>query len=242
MRGTKRCDKTAIVNDITRLPPVPEIHLRQVAREPGPQPFLSLDRHWLVARFPDGTESDAFGYDSMTRRALDAVVIVIWRRVDAEVCVYLRTAVRPPLLERQTHPGAVDRQHEVCLWELPAGLIEPEDLAEDGAPEPSIRRAAAREAEEELGFRLGAERFRLLGPGVFPSPAMIAERQFFAYAEVTNEPQAIPSLDGSPLEEHATICLISLARALEYCDRGSIVDSKTELALRRFSACMNQKG
>jgi 8-oxo-dGTP pyrophosphatase MutT (NUDIX family) len=230
------------VKPIQTLPPVPEIRLRRIAREPEPKAFLTLQRRWLVARYPDGTESQAFGYDSMTRRALDAVVIVVWRRVDGEVCVYLRTAVRPPLLEREAHPGAVDREHEVCLWELPAGLIEPEDLDDEPNAERRICRAAAREAEEELGFSLGIDRFSLLGAGVFPCPAMIAERQFFARAEVTQEQPTVPSLDGSPLEEHATICLISLSRALEYCERGSIVDGKTELALRRFSACMNQKG
>ncbi len=224
------------------LPPIPRILLRRVDLDHEPAPFLQLQRVWLCAQFPDGSESAAFGYDSVTRRALDAVVIVAWRRIGGEVAVYLRTSVRPPLQERRTHPGAADRAHQVCMWELPAGLIEPEDLEGRSDGDSGIRRTAARETAEELGFQLPPERFELLGAGVFPAPAMTAERQFFAHVEVREDLPSTPSLDGSPLEEHAAICLLPLEKALEYCHQGLIVDGKTELALRRLAARLKGEG
>lgn len=194
----------------------------------------------MVARFPNGRESARFGYDFVSRRALDAVVILVWRRQQGSVGVYLRTAVRPPLLERATHPAAVDRDSQTGLWELPAGLIEPEDFAGSSDRVVGVCRAAAREAEEELGFRISVERFCLLGGGVFPSPAMTAERQFFAHVEIHDEERATPSLDGSPLEEHAAVALVPLDLALAECKQGNIVDGKTELALRRLKQHLDE--
>lgn len=224
-----------------QLPAVPEITLRKVTRDIDPLPFLHVDRHWLVAGFPNGSESGPFGYDSVSRRALDAVVIVVWRRVDDDVAVYLRTAVRPPLLERDGHPGAVEPQATAGIWELPAGLIEPEELPPGPERLAGVLRAAARETEEELGFSIAAECFVALGGGVFPSPAMTGERQYFAHVEVHDEVAAAPSLDGSPLEEHAAIALVPLQLALTWCEQGAIMDSKTELGLRRLAALLGRR-
>lgn len=222
------------------LPPVPPIGLQRVNRDREPAPFLRLDRAWLVAQFPDGTSSAPFGYDAVTRRALDAVVIAAWQRVDGEVVVYLRTAVRPPLLERAYHPGAVDQESTTGMWELPAGLIEPEEL--DQAPERllGVCSAAAREAEEELGFRIPASHFQTLGGGVFPAPGMTAERQYFVHVDVRDAVAVPPSLDGSPLEEHAAIVLVPLRQALGWCSNGTIDDSKTELGLRRLQQVLGE--
>lgn len=218
----------------SELPPIPRIELQRVERERDPAPFLRVDRAWLVARFPNGAESAPFGYDAVSRRALDAVVIAAWRRVAGDVAVYLRTAVRPPIAERAHHPGAVEQEATTGMWELPAGLIEPEDLTAADVRYAGVCLAAARETEEELGFRIPASRFRMLGAGVYPAPGMTAERQYFVHVEIVDEVACAPSLDGSPLEEHAAIALVSLERALEYCAQGKIPDSKTELALRRL--------
>lgn len=220
------------------LPPLPRIALQRVSRERDPAPFLRIDRAWLVAQFPDGTQSAPFGYDVVTRRALDAVVIVAWQRVDEDIAVYLRTAVRPPLLERAFHPGAVDSVDATGLWELPAGLIEPEDVEKAAERASGVFVAAAREAEEELGFRIPASRFQALGGGVFPAPGMTAERQHFVHVEVRDDLAVQPSLDGSPLEEHATLALVPLRSALCWCSDGAITDSKTELALRRLQQAL----
>lgn len=224
------------------LPALPSIFLQRVDAAPEPPAFLRLRRVWLRARFPNGTESAAFGYDSVTRRALDAVVVVAWKRIGNDVAVYLRSAVRPPLLERAAHPAAVGHEAQASLWELPAGLIEPDDANEQDAPDVAVRRAAARETTEELGFVIPEDRFVPLGHGVHPAPAMTAERQFFVHVELKEDQPTTPSLDGSPLEEHAEICLVWLHDALRWCDEGAIVDSKTELALRRLASRLVVRG
>lgn len=217
------------------LPPLPVITLTRMG-EPEGAPFLIIKRQLLQARYPDGTQSSLFAYDSVGRRALDAVVIAAWQRVEGEVCVFLRSGVRPPLLERAVHPAAGDRQADPGLWELPAGLIEPGDFEAAETRDHGIRRAAARELEEELGFVVPVEDVHPLGHGVFPSPAMTAEKQFFVSVDVTGRPWRPPALDGSPLEEHAAIALVDLRSALDFCRDGQITDSKTELALRRLAA------
>lgn len=224
----------------SELPPVPQIALQRVNRDREPAPFLRVDRAWLVAQFPDGTQSAPFGYDAVTRRALDAVAIAAWLRVDGEVAVYLRTAVRPPLLERAYHPGAVEQGSATGMWELPAGLIEPEEI--DQAPERllGVSSAAARETEEELGFRIPASSFQTLGGGMFPAPGMTAERQYFVHVDVSDAVAVPPSLDGSPLEEQAAIALVTLRQALLWCSDGTITDSKTELALRRLQQVLGE--
>jgi ADP-ribose pyrophosphatase len=230
------------VKPSSTLPALPTILLRRVDAAQDPPAFLRLQRVWLRARFPKGAESAPFGYDSVTRRALDAVVIVAWKRFGNQVAVYLRSAVRPPLLERAAHPAAVGREAQASLWELPAGLIEPDDAGGVSAPEETIRRAAARETAEELGFVIPEDRFEHLGYGVHPAPAMTAERQFFVHVELKADQPTTPSLDGSALEEHAEICLVWLHDALRWCDEGVIVDGKTELALRRLASRLVVRG
>jgi ADP-ribose pyrophosphatase len=115
------------------------------------------------------------------------------------------------------------------LWELPAGLVEPDEQSEEG-----LRRAAQREIHEELGFTVTLDALTELGPSVFPVPAFIAERHFFFEVEVDPRTRAEPSLDGSALEHGGAVVTLPVADALERCRRGEFQDSKTELCLRRL--------
>ncbi len=134
--------------------------------------------------------------------------------------VYLRSAVRPPCALR-----ALPGEETGGLWEVPAGLVEPDE-------EPAA--AAARELGEELGFTAQAIDLRALGPWTFPVPGMIAERNFYYCIEVDPRARSTPTEDGSALERAASICAIPLPEALEHCRTGAIRDAKTELALRRL--------
>jgi ADP-ribose pyrophosphatase len=178
-----------------------------------------------VACYPDGTESKPFSYDIADRRAIDAAVIVAHFVSGGVRHVYLRSAVRPPCALR-----ALDPVREGSMWEVPAGLIEPE---EDPAE------AAARELGEELGFRADASDLSPLGPWMFPVPGMIAERNFYYGVEVDPSRRAAPTEDGSALERAASICAIPLSQALEHCRSGAIRDAKTELGLRRLADALD---
>lgn len=182
--------------------------------------FIDVHRLDLVARYPDGTVSAEFPYDVAARRALDAVVIVATFVEVGVRQVYLRSAIRPPCVLRPVPPA-----HDGCLWELPAGLVEPDE-------EPDA--AAVRELHEELGFVVPASAARPLGEWTFPVPAMIAERHIFFVVDVDPAARTVPTEDGSALERAAAIISLPVADAMEHCRRGAIRDAKTELALRRL--------
>ncbi len=206
------------------LPPLPAIRIR-VARDRSAGAlasggFLNVSRLDLVVSYPDGTESESFQYDVADRRALDAAMIVAHFVSDGVRHVYLRSAVRPPCALRGLDPG-----RDGSLWEVPAGLVEPN---EDPAA------AAARELGEELGFAAGAAAMRPLGPWMYPVPGMIAERNLYFSVEVDPRTRTTPTEDGSALEREAAICAIPLSEALDHCRSGAIRDAKTELALRRL--------
>lgn len=185
--------------------------------------FLELRRLTLRNRYADGTESALYRYDLVTRDALDAVAIVLFAQTEGGLSVCLRSALRPPLAFRDDEPGPVE-------WEVPAGLIEPHERGEAGR-----RGCAAREALEEVGLEVPPEAFEVLGPAVYLSPGVMAERLHFLAARVRPEARGAPTEDGSPVEERAQIRFVPLERALEACRDGRIRDIKTETAIRRLT-------
>ena len=203
--------------------PLPAINLNVTEdvsppQEPG---FLRLRRRRLIAHYPDGTSSEPFVYDSIDRKALDAVVILAHFEAASVVHIYLRSALRPPLLFRNgASPG---------LWELPAGLIEPSEQSPSG-----ILKAAQRELREELGFDVDLDAFSSLGTPGFPAPAILAERHYFLAVRIDPNQRGEPSLDGSPLEYGGKVIHLPLTEALERCRHGDFEDEKTELGLRRL--------
>jgi ADP-ribose pyrophosphatase len=207
------------------LPALPSISLA-VARDRSAEAralggFLDVRRLDLVAQYPDGTRSAPFAYDVATRVALDAVIIAACYVENGVKHVFLRSAVRPPCALRGIPPA-----HDGGLWELPAGLVEPEE-------EPAA--TAVRELAEELGFTATLEAMCPLGEWTFPAPGMIGERHLYYVVDVDPRTRAVPTEDGSALERAASIVALPVLDALEHCRRGSIRDAKTELTLRRLA-------
>jgi ADP-ribose pyrophosphatase len=195
--------------------------------------FLRLIRRRYRAHYPDGSASAPFVYDLIDRAAIDAVVLVAhYLDHDGVRRVFLRSCVRPPVaardLSRSPHPER-DPVHG-SLWELPAGLVEPSEQSPSG-----LVQAARRELAEELGFDVDAADFHELGASVFPVPAMIAERLYFFEVTVAPNRRGEPSLDGSALERFGEVRALALDEALELCRNGTLMDGKTELALRRLA-------
>ena len=194
--------------------------------------FLRLLRKRYRAHYPDGSTSAPFVYDSIDRKHLDAVVIAA-HYLDAGGVrhVFLRSALRPPLLDRgpARSPTPDEDPKDAGIWELPAGLVEASEQSPDG-----LRRTSARELGEELGFEVEPEHCRELGAGTFPVAGLFAERHY--YFEVTVDPSTRrePSLDGSALEKCGEVLALPLERALELCRGGVLLDSKSEIALRRL--------
>jgi ADP-ribose pyrophosphatase len=210
---------------------LPDVTLTQVGDRspPADDGFLRLLRRQLVARYPDGTRSDPFEYDEVSRRAVDAVAIAAHFLVDGEPHVYLRSSLRPPARFRPPDRASLAERSGGALWELPAGLIEPDESGPEG-----VRLAASRELSEELGFEIAVDGFRALGPPSFPCPGVLAEKLYFVRVEVVPSRRGEPGLDGSALERGGRVISLSLSRALEACRSGEIEDAKTELGLRRL--------
>ncbi|MGC4091764.1 MAG: NUDIX hydrolase [Polyangiaceae bacterium] len=222
------------------IPPLPPIRLELVedVSPSAPPGFLRLVRRRLVAVYPDGERSKPFVYDEVDRRSLDAVVIVA-HHDDPTLgrSVYLRSALRPPIVFRnRTRSPMPELDPPSSIWELPAGLVEADEQSAAG-----LRVGAARELEEELGFRVEPSALSELGPSTFPCPGVIAERHYFFAVEVTPSSRTEPGLDGSALERGGEVASVPLAEALAMCDRGEIVDAKTELALRRLASALGSR-
>lgn len=219
-----------------RLPPLPDIALEllqeQSDGEAREHAFLHIRRQLLRARFPDGTTSEPFWYDSVDRSRLDAVVIAAhYRDEHNQRRVFLRSALRPALLVRQAGEQPMAEKTTLGgLWELPAGLVEADERSPDG-----LRACAARELHEEVGLQVDPEALHDLGPPVFPAPGMIGERQFFFHIEVDPLHRVTPPEDGSVLERGAVIVALPVLEAIQQARAGEIEDAKTELGLRRLA-------
>lgn len=190
----------------------PNIKIEYVGKlEPLYSTFLSVRHEILRLKYENGEISDEFNFDSVTRRCIDASVILAYKGPN----IFLRSAVRPALRGRG----------EYNLWELPAGLIEPDE---------SPAECARRETEEELGFALNTSDFKELGSYTYPSVGLIGERIYFFELNVTNHVRGQPSLDGSPLEKYGEIIEVPIEKAMELIEHGELADAKTELGIRRF--------
>lgn len=216
----------------TSLPPLPRVVLIVEKDEEDAKGYLRMRRSTLRAKWPDGSLSEPFSYDTVVRRALDAVVIVPhFRDASGGRCVVLRSGIRPPKALRSAEARLPKEEPLVgMLWEVPAGLIERDELGEDGR-----LRCAARELFEETGAKVEPSAISPLGPSTFPSPGVIGERHFYYHVEIDPDAMVIPPEDGSVLERDATLVALTLDAALRSIRSGEIEDAKTEIALRRLA-------
>lgn len=219
-------------------PPLPGIALTitedYTAQSKCDEGYLRIKRRKMRARHDDGFTSEEFKYDVVERWNQDAVAILLHFVRDDERHVILRSSVRPPLALRDDligdHIEGVSRGE---LWEIPAGLVEKDERTPTG-----LRECCVRETEEEVALTITVDEVKALGGPMFPSAGIIGECIFLFEAEVDATKAAArkePKGDGA-LEKNAKVIEVSLKTALDWCDRGLIPDSKTELALRRYAA------
>ncbi len=214
------------------LPPLPRIAFREVQdlTPEAPTGFLRLRRRRLTIRADDGCESQPFVFDNVDRLALDAVVVAAHFHDGEQRWVYLRSAVRPAVGLRPIECQPLPESDTLgSLWELPAGLVEPGECSAAG-----LRRCAARELNEELGFEVADEQLLALGHATFPAGGVLGERHHFFHVEVVASARGTPAEDGSVLEQDALVVAIPLEEALTLVQRGLLEDGKTELGLRRL--------
>jgi 8-oxo-dGTP pyrophosphatase MutT (NUDIX family) len=175
--------------------------------------------------YTDGTTSEVYACDVVSRRDVDAVCVVLFDR-DQEhgVRVLLRRGVRPPVYLRTPQD-----ENAVLITEIVAGVIEEEDAREGG-----VAFRAAAECEEEAGIRVAPNSVLPLGGGMYPSPGVTDERVEFRAVEADLEARGGAAGDGSVMEEHTEIVLLPLREAIRRCRAGEIPDMKTEIGLLRL--------
>lgn len=210
-----------------------EIASLKEAEASDPNPFLALKRLGVVNTYSDGTRSKVYSYDGVTRKWIDAVVIVLTTRIDGALAVCLRPCVRPTVLLRSSMKVPFpDERPFYTIWELPAGLVEENEVGEAG-----LRGRAAQEILEETGYRVDADRFAMMPGAPFVSAGVIPERLYFLTAHIDDILDRTDSEgDGSPSEDGGGLWWVTVDEAIELCEQGELVDMKTELGLRRLDA------
>jgi len=192
--------------------------------------YLQLRRLRCRNRREDGSSSVIYRVDMVDRPRLDAVAVVVYRRMGDHVELLTRENLRPAAYFRKDKvPAVPDPVEYLRLEEIVAGVLENEDKGEAG-----IRHRAAEEVFEEAGFRVDAKDIQLLGAPFFLSPGVLSEKIHVTTADVTGLPHQPPGGDGSPLEEGGALRWYSVEALLQACRDGRIPDVKTEVAVTRF--------
>ncbi len=197
--------------------------------------FLRVRRLTLRTHYDDGSVSDPYPCDMVSRANVDAVAVVIYQIYQDDdarktVHVALRSGIRPPVTLRK-HDELVqpDERTYYLIHEIVAGLIEDEDVGPDG-----IERRAAAECLEEAGYEVAPAEIQPLGAPLFASPGASNEKFFLRAVETDLHHRREPTGDGSVMEEAGAVSIMPLDEAIAACRSGEIPDSKTEIALLRL--------
>lgn len=202
----------------------PKVIVHHIEDVSGP-PFLKLRHIKIKLQYPNGSMSEEFVHDVVTRKSLDAVVICAYDMTGyengEEPKIWLRSCVRPSVSTRAAFPNSLGSG-----WELPAGLV-------DGDEDP--KQAAIRELYEEVGFKVDS--VDECGPPVWGSVGISPELLYFFSVNVTGLERFVPTEDGSPTERYGECILVPLGQAL------SVGDMKTDLGVYRLliSAMMQEE-
>jgi ADP-ribose pyrophosphatase len=193
--------------------------------------FLRLKRLRLRNVYADGTRSEPYACDVLSRRDVDAVTVVLYE-IDGRrrVRVLLKEGLRPAVFLRGTKNLArPDAKPWLFVAEIAAGVLEPDDDGADG-----VERRAAAEAEEECGVAIDPAAVESLGGPMFPSPGVTDEKVHFRAARASVDSARGGDGDGSKMEEGQRVLVLDLVDAIARCRGGEIPDMKTEIGLLRL--------
>jgi 8-oxo-dGTP pyrophosphatase MutT (NUDIX family) len=199
---------------------LPPYRLTRLGEHQPEKKFLNVKHGLYEIDYGLDEKSGPFPYDSVIKRAMHAAIILAHGREDDREVIYLRSCIRPALLDATPVP-----KDGANLWELPAGLVDPGETPQE---------AAQRECVEELGFEYAVEKFRPLGAPTFPAVGICGEALHFFEIEVNPKERKDPTCDGSPIEHGGWIASVDLKHALQMAECGLLIDMKTEFALLRY--------
>jgi ADP-ribose pyrophosphatase len=205
------------------------------ARTKCDEGFLKVRRYMLRNTFSDGSVSEPYACDVLSRRSVDAVAVVLWHKdAEGKPWVHYREGTRPAVWLRRlkqdqlTYP---DAQGYDLVGEIVAGVLEEGDDGPEG-----VRSRGAVEAHEEAGYEVPVERVLPLGDeGFFPSPGVTDEKVYLCSAEVDPAERGHAHGDGSVHEEGTRMVSLPLKEAVRACREGKVPDAKTELGILRLA-------
>ena len=141
---------------------------------------------------------------------------------NAAVVLAVDPAREVAVLVRQWRAPLIANGADPFLLEACAGIIDPGEEPEE---------TARREAEEEIGYRLGAMRKIAI---VLPSAGTLTERMHLFVAEVTDD-QRTEAGGGNPHEgEDIEVVEVPLEKLFEQARRGEIADAKTLILVQQL--------
>ena len=199
--------------------------------------FLQLSRYLIRNLYEDGSHSDAYPCDIISRRFIDAVTILLYQDMGAgRYRVGLRENLRPPVYLRSRNSKVLFHEDPpyTTLLETVAGVIEDTDLDDEADLETVLRSRAAEECWEEVGIRVDLSAIEDLGAACFPTPGVGDEKVYFKAVRCDLDVACPPSGDGSVMEEVGGLVIMDLQEAVDACRSGRIADMKTEIALIRL--------
>ncbi|PIE22467.1 MAG: NUDIX hydrolase [Planctomycetota bacterium] len=209
--------------------------LEDLAEQRGPQEgFLKLYRYRVRNVYSDGSKSEPYPCDVISRPAVDAVTVVLFERSDAGIRVGLRENLRPPIWLRRRNEAIPfpEENPPSTLLETVAGVLEASDS--EHPKELGLCLRAAAECQEEVGLSVKPEAILPLGGASFPSPGVADEMVYFCAAQVDFALAQPPQGDGSTMEEVGGLVILKLHEAIARCRDGRIPDMKTEIGLIRL--------
>lgn len=208
----------------------PDIKIETLTQEIVKSGFLGIDRRKVRFTYLDNSTAE-MTVDAVIKNSNDAVAIVAHFIKDNKPYVYLRSCLRPPLAFRdfEKDSGRPELPNVFSLWEIPAGLVDKEEVGQEGLID-----AARRELHEEVGIDAPKADFKQLGPRSFSSVGMTAERIFYFEVMVDPNTIGIPLEDGSALERFGITHAFPLYELVEEIKAGNIVDSKTQVGITRL--------
>jgi len=195
--------------------------------------FLRVARLRIQNVYEDGSRSEPYPCDVVSRPGSDAVVAVLYEiDADRRVRVLLRESTRAPIyLRRGKKFVQPDPREYLEIAEVVAGLVE----ERDGPGPAGLRRRAAAEALEEAGCAVPEEAFEPIGGETFASPGTSDEKVYYCAGPARLDDVGPATGDGTAMEEYGRPLVLELGEAIERCRLGDVPDMKTEVALLRLA-------
>lgn len=197
--------------------------------------FCSLERYSVTNHYNDKTTSADYDCDILLHKGFDAVGILPYLIINDKIHVLLISNFRAAAYFREAMDKPEAMPNEILEFiEIPAGVIDKEDHEGSANINETIKKASARELDEECGYNVKHSSFDVLGSHYYAAPGIMAERIYISTVNITGKKCGFAKKDGSVMEENIRNMIIPLDRAIKYVHKGIIKNAVTEIAISRL--------